>query len=288
MDRPLFDIQQLTCAYRLRTGQYKTVLKVRELVLSRGKMIVLFGVSGIGKSTLLETLGLMNNPIYQEAGNVPPPTINFTPSPSHSYSYPHLWNRRKEKTIANIRNQYFSFIFQETHLMPNFTAYENACIPQLLQGKSMQAAQERAEKIIKIVQLKDIDKHKKAADLSGGQKQRLAFVQAASCDFTVLFGDEPTGNLDTLNAQHLMTFLKDQIKTNQQTAIIVSHNLSLALDYADQIILLTPSQQGTYGEILPENCLDLNSMDRDTAQRVIQHRLKLIPTISQRAYTRQS
>jgi len=238
----LYKIENLVCSYK-NSG---IVLKINELIIPSKKITVLLGVSGAGKSTILETLGLMNDTI--DSG-----TISFYPNNGmEKLELGTVWTN-KTKYISKIRNDYFSFIFQNTNLMPNFTAMENVCITQMIQGKSYEAAKITANTMMEIVGLNMIDSEKRVQELSGGQQQRLAFIRAITPDFTVLFGDEPTGNLDELNSAELMKVIKDEIKHKAKSAIIVSHNITLALEYADCIILIDKPKGKPYGEITSQS-----------------------------------
>src|SRR6185295_19963175 len=114
-DNILFKITDLQCSYN---GSKRPVLNIESLIIHRGKIVFLIGASGSGKSTLLETLGLMNNTLTKGE-------ILFIPNDSEQFEYSILWNKNQEYSIASIRKKHFSFIFQNTNLMENFTAYEN-------------------------------------------------------------------------------------------------------------------------------------------------------------------
>ncbi len=245
----IFKISNLSCVYNQDRGNTIPALVIDDLEIPRGKLTILLGESGIGKSTILETLGLMNDTVAKGSN------LLFTPGNGDGdIQFATLW-QRNDTEIAGIRNKHFSFIFQSTNLMPNFTAYENICLTQMLQGKDQTSAVANAEKYMRMVGLGAVEKDKKAFELSGGQRQRLAFVRAITCEFSVLFGDEPTGNLDEGNSKELMTLLKNVINTENKSSIIVSHNIDLALEFGDQIIILTRSSKG-HGEILRQNIYD--------------------------------
>jgi ABC-type lipoprotein export system ATPase subunit len=232
MPLPLFIIQNLSCSYK----RGNKVLRIPYLEIPRGKLVVLLGESGSGKSTFLETLGLMNNTIH-EGDVVFHPYENQEP-----VSYSKLWQLGKYEEIARIRREYFSFIFQSTNLMPNFTAVENACLSQLIKGVPRNQAYENVKKIMRELRLDDIPEWKKSVEISGGQKQRLAFVRAITPEFLVLFGDEPTGNLDNLNSEELISILNQNIHRNARSGIIVSHNIELSLLFADIIIIIQKAE----------------------------------------------
>ena len=137
--------------------------------------------------------------------------------------------------------------------MPNFTVYENICLTQMIQGVSQKEALLKARDMMHRIGLQEVDEHKKPHELSGGQRQRVAFVRAITPQFTVLFGDEPTGNLDEINSRELMSILTNNIRQHQRTAVIVTHNIDLALEFADQIIILTKNNQSNCGQVEKNN-----------------------------------
>ncbi len=235
--QPVFNIANLTCSYLVN----QPVLKIDELSIEKGKLVFILGVSGIGKSTFIETLGLMNQTIV----NTPETKLSFYPKET-PIEIKDSWAKSNDE-LAFFRNEHFSFIFQNTNLMPNFTAGENMCISQLIKGKSISEAKPKVLEIMEELNLPIEVFDKKITELSGGQRQRLAFVRAITADFSVLFGDEPTGNLDQETAFRLMTMLKENLQKNQSTGIIVSHDIDLSLAFADQIILLTPHETLNYG-----------------------------------------
>ena len=148
-----------------------------------------------------------------------------------------MWIRNDDKELSDFRKRHFNFIFQSTNLMKNFTAYENIAITRMLQGYDQASSFQKASDVLADLGLGHIDESRMAQELSGGQQQRLAFARAIIPDFTVLFGDEPTGNLDSDNAVKAMKLLSDKLEELKgSSAIIVTHDMHLATTFADIII----------------------------------------------------
>lgn len=229
----LFEIQNLRCSYdkNYREGQSRVVLEIEHLALPRGKKIFIVGESGIGKSTILETLGMMNNTI------VPGDDTRFVFYDGDNELDLHSLWRKRDRVLSDFRLKHYSFIFQSTNLMKNFTAFENIAFTRMLQGYSRFSCFQRTKKVLEDLGLEHVEPTRMAQELSGGQQQRLAFARAILPDFTVLFGDEPTGNLDAENAVRVMEILTDKLDEHQgASAIIVSHDMHLAVTFADVII----------------------------------------------------
>jgi len=220
----LFDIQNMKCSYK-KTGaaQSDIVLEIDSLKIPKGKVVFFVGPSGIGKSTILETLGFMNQTV-----------ASVNKFEYNGMDVKDIWKWDDGK-ISSFRNKEFSFIFQQCNLMQNFTAYENIMATALIQGSSKEEARVLANKVLKLMDL-PANEDRPIYQYSGGQQQRLAFARAILPQFKVLFGDEPTGNLDVKSAENLMKVLIDAIKERQASAIIVSHDMHLAVNYADMIV----------------------------------------------------
>lgn len=231
----LFEIRNLRCSYdkNYREGISKVVLEIEELNIPRGKKIFIVGESGIGKSTILETLGMMNNTIVPSTSTY----FSFFANDESETKLLELWNRKNEKQLSYFRLKHYSFIFQSTNLMRNFTAFENIAFTRMLQGYTKYSCFKRSRKILSDLGLEHVDEKRMAQELSGGQQQRLAFARAVLPEFTVLFGDEPTGNLDGENATRVMEILSDKLdELGGASAIIVSHDMHLAVSFADVVI----------------------------------------------------
>ena len=226
-----YEISKLKCAY---TPGKRIVLEIDRLDIPTGKINFIIGLSGIGKSTFLETLGMMNNTLCETEESR---LIFIDPETKNQTDLIELWSR-KDHILSSFRNSHYSFIFQNTNLMNNFTAFENVYVPQLIQGRSLRDVKNKTKEILKGIGLEEIKEKQSIHSLSIGQKQRLAFARAIIPDFSVLFCDEPTGNLDINNACNLMDMLSRVIYSKNRTAIIVSHDIDLAIRYADIIIYI--------------------------------------------------
>lgn len=245
MDK-LFEIADLRCSYdrNYREGVSKVVLEIRDLVLPKGKKIFIVGESGIGKSTILEVLGLMNNTIVKSDGT----KFRFFDSKGECVDLLGLWEKNSDNALSDFRLKHFNFIFQSTNLMRNFTAYENIALTRMLQGYSQKDSFAKASEVLEDLGLGHIDEDRMANELSGGQQQRLAFARAILPDFTVLFGDEPTGNLDSDNAVKAMELLSNKLNELEgSSAIIVSHDMHLAVTFADLIIKIRKEESKVAG-----------------------------------------
>lgn len=260
--KKLFEIKNLRCSYdkNYTEGESKVVLEIDSLVIPRGKKIFIVGESGVGKSTILETLGLMNNTIVPDANA----TFRFYDKDEKPKDLAALWGMNSDKKLSNFRLQNYSFIFQSTNMMHNFTAYENVAFTRMLQGFTKFSCFRRTRKLLDDLGLEHVDESRMAHELSGGQQQRLAFARAILPDFSVLFGDEPTGNLDGVNAVKVMQILSEKMKElDESSAIIVTHDMHLAVTFADVIIKIRKQvrekqhpddEDVTYG-VIDESCV---------------------------------
>ena len=227
-----YKINNLACKYK--TGK-NPVLFVENLEIEKGEVVFFLGASGVGKSTILETLGLMNNTILAN----PSTKFDFFDK-SSCINMINIWNKR-ESYLAKFRKMHLSFIFQSTNLFPNLNAEENVLLTPMLQSLSQFKAKNKVRPLFKNIftkEYKEVLSDKKISEMSGGQRQRLAFVRAIASNYTVLLADEPTGNLDWANANNLMKHLIDDIKSKGATSVIVSHDIALAVEHADKIIYI--------------------------------------------------
>jgi ABC-type lipoprotein export system ATPase subunit len=227
----LYEIENLECKY---PKNKRSVLEIEKLDIENNKIVFFIGASGVGKSTILETLGLMNNTIQAS------PNTKFVFNNEGVTDITKIW-AKGEKALSEFRRKHLSFIFQQTNLFPHLTVHQNANIIQIIQGKKYLESDEMSNKIFAKLGL---DFNSNAApspfvnNISGGQRQRVAFARAITANFSVLFADEPTGNLDFVTADTLMHILKTNLEEGKRTAVIVSHDISLALKFADKIVLI--------------------------------------------------
>ena len=199
------------------------VLKGVNLKIEKGEIVSIVGASGAGKTTLLQILGTLDFFTKNQESQL---LINGVDVLSLS-----------ETALAKFRNEQLGFIFQFHQLLPEFTAIENICIPAFIKGTSQKEAEAKALELLKFLGLEDRKNHK-PNELSGGEQQRVAVARALINSPSVIFADEPSGNLDSESAEqlHQLFFkLRDQFG---QTFVIVTHNHELA-DMADRKITMS-------------------------------------------------
>ena len=195
------------------------VLKGVSLEVQPSEIVSIIGSSGAGKTTLLQILGTLEKP---SSGMLMIDGIN-----------PYDFN---EKKLAAFRNLNIGFIFQFHQLLPEFTALENAIIPSLIKGESISEATKKVSSLFEILGITDRKNHR-PSELSGGEQQRVSIARSLINSPKIIFADEPSGNLDTMNANelHKLFFdLRDQFK---QTFVIVTHNELLA-EKADRKLVM--------------------------------------------------
>ncbi|MEI6455537.1 MAG: ABC transporter ATP-binding protein [bacterium] len=186
------------------------VLKGISMTVEKGEIISIVGASGAGKSTLLHILGTLDK---ADSGTLELNGIAL--------------NRLTDRKLAEFRNRHIGFVFQFHHLLPEFTALENVCIPAFIAGNSRHEAEKRARELLEFMNLKEREDHK-PSELSGGEQQRVAVARALINEPSVVFADEPSGNLDSSSAIELHKLFFQLRDKYRQTYVIVTHNLDLA------------------------------------------------------------
>ncbi|MDR1416445.1 MAG: ABC transporter ATP-binding protein [Prevotellaceae bacterium] len=186
------------------------VLKGINLSVARGEVVAIVGASGAGKTTLLEILGTLSRP---DGGVVRLNGVDVF-----------ALGRRE---LARLRNRELGFVFQFHHLLPEFTALENICIPAFIAGVDRQKAEARARELLGYLGLTHRMQHK-PAEMSGGEQQRVAIARAMVNNPSVILADEPSGNLDSHNKQELHAMLFKLREELGQTILIVTHDEELA------------------------------------------------------------
>ena len=196
------------------------VLKGVDITINQGEIISIVGRSGAGKTTLLQLLGTLEKP---DSGTVLIDGINpFTLSSNN---------------LAKFRNDKLGFVFQFHQLLPEFTALENVCIPGFIQGKrSRNQIESRAEELLNYLGISNRSTHK-PAQLSGGEQQRVAVARALINNPSIILADEPSGNLDSKNAEDLHGLFSQLRNDFNQSFVIVTHNPDLAAT-ADRVLTM--------------------------------------------------
>jgi lipoprotein-releasing system ATP-binding protein len=186
------------------------VLKGIDVSINKGEIVAIVGASGAGKTTLLQIMGTL---MRADKGTI---QINNTEV-----------SLLKEKQLAAFRNKEIGFVFQFHHLLPEFNASENICIPAFIAGTSRNKAENRALELLTMLNLGERSSHK-PSELSGGEQQRVAVARALMNNPAVILADEPSGNLDTQNKKELHNLFFDLRQKLNQTFVIVTHDKELA------------------------------------------------------------
>lgn len=205
-------------------GIYKSfgnvdVIKGIDLHIDKGEIVSIVGASGAGKSTLLQIIGTLEK---ADKGEV---IINGQNV-----------NKLGQKKLAAFRNKNIGFVFQFHHLLPEFTALENICIPSYIAGESKSNTLSKANKLLEYLNLTTRANHKPSM-MSGGEQQRVAVARALINNPAVILADEPSGNLDSKNARELHELFFKLREQTGQTFVIVTHNLELA-KMADRMLTI--------------------------------------------------
>jgi lipoprotein-releasing system ATP-binding protein len=195
------------------------ILKGVDFEVQKGEIVTIVGASGAGKSTLLNILGTLDKP---DSGQL---FINDV-----------KLNKLSNKNLSNFRNREIGFIFQFHHLLAEFDALENVCIPAYIAGTSRPDAEKRATELLELLGLGHRLDHKPNT-LSGGEQQRVAVARALINNPALIFADEPSGNLDSTNARELHELFVKLRNDFNQTFVIVTHNEDLA-NISDRKVLM--------------------------------------------------
>jgi len=195
------------------------ILKGVDLEVKRGEIVTIVGASGAGKSSLLNILGTLDRP---DSGQLYINDIELS--------------QLNNKNLSDFRNRKIGFIFQFHHLLAEFTALENVCIPAFIAGVSKTDAEKKAKELLDLLGLSDRVSHK-PNQLSGGEQQRVAVARALINNPALIFADEPSGNLDSVNALELHELFIKLRKDFNQTFVIVTHNEELA-DLSDRTVMM--------------------------------------------------
>lgn len=191
------------------------VLKGVNLTVKKSEVVSIVGPSGAGKSTLLHIIGTLD---YADKGKLSIQNTDII--------------QLNQKQLALFRNKHIGFVFQFHHLLPEFTAFENVCIPGFISGDSEKSVKQRADALLNKLRLSERKDHK-PSELSGGEQQRVAVARALINNPPLILADEPSGNLDTNNARELHALFFKLREEGKHTFIIVTHNEELA-DMADR------------------------------------------------------
>lgn len=193
------------------------VLKDINFTINKGEIVSIVGASGAGKTTLLQIIGTLSKP---DSGKI---IIGGNEVSG-------LGNKK----LADFRNSQIGFVFQFHHLLAEFTALENVCIPAYINGRSKVEAEDKAKKILDFLSLKQRAEHK-PGQLSGGEQQRVAVARALINNPSVILADEPSGNLDSVNKKELHELFFKLREEYNQTFVIVTHDNSLA-EMSDRVL----------------------------------------------------
>jgi lipoprotein-releasing system ATP-binding protein len=230
MNKQILTANNIYKSFQTVKNKKLEVLKGISLEIEEKMITVIVGASGAGKSTLLHLLGALDRP---DSGEV-------------IYNKENIFKLSDDK-LAKFRNRNIGFIFQFHHLLPEFTAMENVCIPQMISGLSFEKASIKSKELLETVGLSERLDHK-PSELSGGEQQRVAVARALANDPQIVFADEPTGNLDSENSEGIHQLIVNLKNELGKSFVIVSHNSNL-VQLADKIFEM---RDGKISSVLPK------------------------------------
>ena len=210
----------IECRNIFKSYGRREVLHALALTVERGEVVSIVGASGAGKTTLLQIIGTLSRP---DSGSVVIDGIDVS--------------TMRDRELSGFRNSKIGFVFQFHNLLPEFTAFENVCIPGLIGGRDRSEVEHRAAELIDMMGLRDRRDHK-PAEMSGGEQQRIAIARALINSPAVLLADEPSGNLDTRNRDEIHRLFLELRDRLGQTIMIVTHDEKLA-GMADRRIVMS-------------------------------------------------
>lgn len=210
------ETQDLTKVFVLGDEKVTALDKVN-ISIAKGEICAILGTSGSGKSTLLNMLAGLEKPT---SGKVVVSGKRI--------------DKMNEKQLVSFRQKYTGFVFQSYNLIPSMTALENVALPLMFRGVDKKEREKRALKMLKMVGIENRSHHK-PAEMSGGQQQRVGIARAFVSNPSIIFADEPTGNLDSKTTAEVMNLITEVIHKNNQTMVLVTHDENVA-KYADKII----------------------------------------------------
>jgi lipoprotein-releasing system ATP-binding protein len=216
MSAPVIQAVGLTRVYTTPAARI-VIFEDLDLAVQEGRLIAIVGPSGAGKSTLMHLLGGLDRPDSGEVLFGGESIFSFSP-----------------ERLAQFRNQNIGFVFQFHHLLPEFTALENASMPLLIRGASRSEAAEPARRLLERVGLGSRLDHQ-IGELSGGEQQRVAIARALVGEPALLLADEPTGNLDPATGQGVFDVIRELHLEHKLTSVIVTHNEKIAME-CDQVL----------------------------------------------------
>ncbi|MCT4662921.1 MAG: ABC transporter ATP-binding protein [Tissierellales bacterium] len=240
----MIKIRNLRKVYKI--GKEKVVaLNKIDLDIYKGEICCILGTSGSGKSTLLNMMAGLEKP-----------TKGYVDIKDERVT------KMNEKTLASFRQKHVGFIFQSYNLIPTLTAEENVSLPLTFRGVPKHIRDKRAKKYLKAVELENYIKHK-PTQMSGGQQQRVGIARAFTGEPSILFADEPTGNLDSKTTSKIMGIMLDLAEKNDQTMIMVTHDREIA-QYADKVVY-----------VLDGNIVKVEVKEKEDVRRYVHHAKKI-------------